>query len=262
MKKLRHFFREKRNTGSRLHFLSSLSFLSSLLANKSVYFSLSFFYISRFLKRFKRRTREKTNDGKPKKSPRTAKILVSFSLLLSSTRSELPPLSLKSSKTPLDYLSPSLSFSGDLRHHELGQRLPVARLAPVVFLRVELEDDLLVAERVVLEDDGLDLRAFDVGRPHLELAALLDGEHAAQGQGRPGGRGEAVGRVPAPLLEQQLDAADLDDGVGVGGGGGVGGRGPADVGGVGGRRGGGGSGGLGGGGGCGWAGERERVFDG
>ena len=77
--------------------------------------------------------------------------------------------------------------------------------------------------------------AFGGFQGRLRRFGLLEGD---------AGGGEAVGRVPAPLLEQQLDAADLDDGVGVGGGGGVGGRGPADVGGGGGRRGGGGSGGL------------------
>jgi len=81
-------------------------------------------------------------------------------------------------------LSVPFSRPRNLGDQELGQRLAVARLAAVVLLGVHLEDDLLGALGLVIQDGRLHRHARQVWPAHGEGAVSLERQDAAQGDGR------------------------------------------------------------------------------
>src|SRR5690606_28598046 len=106
----------------------------------------------------------------------------------------------------------TLALGGNAGDREPGQLLPVARLAAVALLRLELEDNQLLAAEVLV-DMGSDAGAIDDRRADLRGAVAADHQHPLEGDVGTGLVAEALDRDRVAFLHAVLLAAGLDDGV-------------------------------------------------
>src|SRR5690606_29970793 len=110
------------------------------------------------------------------------------------------------------------ALAGDARDGELRQLLPVARLAAVALLRLELEDDQLLATEVLV-DVGADAGAIDDRRADLRGAIATNHQYPVEGDLGARLVVEALDRDGVALLDAVLLTTGLDDGVRPGRGG-------------------------------------------